>query len=309
SNTGDDFSILNWFAEADKPWIFFEPAAGTIKHGNEETITFSVDITGLTTGSYTATLTFWDNRATNSPVELIVTVDIGPRNAPEITLNKNRLVFNGLYIYPSQITPEPEAPATKQDEFILTNTGDMKSLMDWKVSTNVSWLSFDPPTSGNLAYNESSTIKATVKTMGLVPDIYKAEIIVESPWATNNPQIIEVIMELTDEDPMVELFFKDLSEQPNFVAVKGGSKGYVNPNKGEQAEIIIGTHNPGMLHISIYTLQGSLVWNKEIQSQGNGQSVFWNCLNQDNSTIASGVYIVHVQGSGIEKTQKIAIVQ
>ncbi|MDI6793079.1 MAG: thrombospondin type 3 repeat-containing protein, partial [bacterium] len=69
SNTGG--GSLNWTASDDATWLLLSPTSGI-----NTTVTVSVDITGLSAGTYTATITVSNAAATNSPRTVAVSLTI-----------------------------------------------------------------------------------------------------------------------------------------------------------------------------------------------------------------------------------------
>ncbi|MBO0722078.1 MAG: hypothetical protein J2P41_14735, partial [Blastocatellia bacterium] len=72
SNTGS--GTLNFTASDDGSWLTISPTSGTAP----ATLTASVDISGLAAGTYNATITISASGATNSPVNVPVTLTVNP---------------------------------------------------------------------------------------------------------------------------------------------------------------------------------------------------------------------------------------
>lgn len=88
TNTGS--GTLNWSVSDDATWLSLSPTSGT----NSGAVTVSVDITGLTSGTYNTTITITATVAANSPVTIPVMLTINP---PAVTLLKP----NGGEVIPS----------------------------------------------------------------------------------------------------------------------------------------------------------------------------------------------------------------
>jgi hypothetical protein len=71
---------LNWSVSDNATWLSLSPTSGT----NSGTVTVSVNIAGLTAGTYNATITITAPGATNSPVYIPVTLIVTP--PPPITI-------------------------------------------------------------------------------------------------------------------------------------------------------------------------------------------------------------------------------
>ena len=100
-----------------------------------------------------------------------------------------------------------------------------------------------------------------------------------------------------------------LGEEPGEVKIQGGEKGYVNPRKGEEAKIHFWPSGPGTVKVKIFTLGGLLVWEKSKQVSGVQDFIEWDCRNKENDVVASGIYVVYVEGPGIKVTKKAAILK
>ncbi len=97
--------------------------------------------------------------------------------------------------------------------------------------------------------------------------------------------------------------------QEGSVKIQGGEKGYVNPRKGEKAKIHFQPSDSGTVNVKIFTLNGLLVWEKSKSVSGYQDFIEWNCRNTENDTVASGIYVVHVEGPGIKAIKKVAILK
>jgi len=93
------------------------------------------------------------------------------------------------------------------------------------------------------------------------------------------------------------------------VKIQGGEKGYVNPRKNEKAKIHFQPSGAGRVNVKIYTLRGLLVWEGTKSVSGYQDFIEWNCKNKENDVVASGIYVVYVEGPGIKATKKVAILK
>jgi len=93
------------------------------------------------------------------------------------------------------------------------------------------------------------------------------------------------------------------------VKVQGGENGYVNPSKGEVAKIHFWPSVPGTVNVEIFTLIGLLVWEKSKEVLGIQDFIEWDCRNTENDIVASGIYVVYVEGPGIRATKKVAVLK
>jgi hypothetical protein len=79
SNTGE--SVLEWSISNDQKWLLCSPSGGA----DSGEVTVSVDASGLSTGTYTGTITVSDPDADNSPQKITVTLKVygsGQTSAP-----------------------------------------------------------------------------------------------------------------------------------------------------------------------------------------------------------------------------------
>ena len=91
-----------------------------------------------------------------------------------------------------------------------------------------------------------------------------------------------------------------------------GGKGIVYP--GDEAIIAFKPTEPGQVIVRIYTLNGLLVYEfppktvTNIEDDANN-IIQWACSNSSGAKVASGVYLVYVEGPGIKVTKKLAILR
>ncbi len=113
-----------------------------------------------------------------------------------------------------------------------------------------------------------------------------------------------------DEDVDERVLIEPLSPNEGTIQVQGGAGGYVNPDRGESARIYFKPSRAGRVTVSVYTARGQLVWEDSKRVSGDGADHFeWACRNAQNNIVASGIYIVHVKGPGLDKRERIAIVK
>jgi hypothetical protein len=100
-------------------------------------------------------------------------------------------------------------------------------------------------------------------------------------------------------------------DNPHVVLEKGeiiviGSaerKGVVNPDKGDIAEIQFRGSNDGRFTLRVFTITGELVHDESREMLAAGK-FFW-----EPAGIASGIYVVHVKGPGLDTYRKLAILR
>ncbi|MBI5211730.1 MAG: hypothetical protein HY927_17310 [Elusimicrobia bacterium] len=83
-----------------------------------------------------------------------------------------------------------------------------------------------------------------------------------------------------------------------------------NPAKGDKVSIKYEVPRPGRMTLKLYTLNGTLVATlfDGVMTGGKG-SLDWSGVNLNGIPVASGVYLLHMQSLGINKTQKIVVVK
>ena len=94
------------------------------------------------------------------------------------------------------------------------------------------------------------------------------------------------------------------------VAVGGGADGYTNPAKGELARITLRPSASGTISLKIYSLNGDVVYETSVQgTAGASLTPTWDAKNKDGRVVSSGIYLLRVEGGGIDSKKKIAIVK
>ena len=91
-----------------------------------------------------------------------------------------------------------------------------------------------------------------------------------------------------------------------------GNKGIVYLNNNEQAVIAFKSTSAGKVTVRIYTLNGLFVYQDSYNSSGSNDPnnyIQWACNNTGGSQVSSGIYLVNVQGPGLNITKKVAILR
>lgn len=90
---------LNWTITEDCSWLDVTPISGVTAYGQEDEITFSVDITGLTEGYYSCEVIVSDPAALNSPVAVTVSLTIrGPKISGYVTDTDSGLGISSVLV-------------------------------------------------------------------------------------------------------------------------------------------------------------------------------------------------------------------
>ncbi|OGR85012.1 MAG: hypothetical protein A2901_06115 [Elusimicrobia bacterium RIFCSPLOWO2_01_FULL_54_10] len=94
------------------------------------------------------------------------------------------------------------------------------------------------------------------------------------------------------------------------VVIAGGEGGFVNPDRGESAQIGLVPANSTSINIKILTVNGDLIAEKFAQGLGGNQSfVSWDGKDAQGNVVASGIYFVKIEGGGIDVVKKVAVVR
>jgi hypothetical protein len=94
------------------------------------------------------------------------------------------------------------------------------------------------------------------------------------------------------------------------VRLVGGENGYVDPEAGETATLIVVPRVSGSVRVTVYTLRGEIVFEASQPVEADEENTFeWDCRNQGGQVVAPGVYVFKVDGAGMSETRKIAVVR
>lgn len=131
---------------------------------------------------------------------------------------------------------------------------------------------------------------------------------------TNGAQLWKVLVDSTTTTPPPEEETAVLddtgigeseAEKPGEIVVVGNTarKGIINPDEGDVMEIHFRGDWAGKYTLRIFTLLGELVYDEKKDSLAAGK---FSWFPKD---IASGIYIVHVEGPGVDIHKKVAILR
>ncbi len=98
-------------------------------------------------------------------------------------------------------------------------------------------------------------------------------------------------------------------ETSGWITIQGGKDGYVNPNKGEWLTIHFDAAHAGTVKVKIYTLRGQFVWKISKETDGEEDFIIWDCKNTDGTVVASGVYVIHIDGPGIKDIRRAVVLK
>lgn len=176
-------------------WLSVAPSGGN----TPQTLSVSVDPSGLGPGSYSGSVTVTSAEASNSPQTVTVTLNVS--DAPVLNLNPSQLTFNYQL---GGSTPGGQP---------VNVTGS--TALSYNVSTSGgSWLAVSS-TSGNTP----GSFVVTVNPSGLSAGTYNAVVTVTSGGAGNSPQTVPVTLNVTESQPTLSAS----PTQLNFSAQAGGA--------------------------------------------------------------------------------------
>jgi hypothetical protein len=87
---------------------------------------------------------------------------------------------------------------TLYDTLEITNLGDQT--LEWTIANTAEWISVDP-----FAGTAPSTVEIIVSTSGLSAGTHNTSLAVESPSATNSPQMVDFTLVINDPPPVIGL--------------------------------------------------------------------------------------------------------
>jgi hypothetical protein len=173
-------STLNWTASSNQTWLTLNPSSGS-STGSKTTVTASVNISGLSAGTYSGAITISDPGASNSPQTISVALTVNAPGVPTIGLNPTSLSYT--YVIGGT------APADKT--FQVSNTG--AGTLNWTAASNQTWAGVSP-TSGSLASGSATTVAVSVNISGMAAGTHYATITVSAAGASNSPQQVSVTL-------------------------------------------------------------------------------------------------------------------
>ena len=126
--TNSGTGTLSWNATSTASWLAVTPASGT----GPGAFSATANVTGLSAGTYTASITVIGTGATNSPQSIPVSLTVTGA-APTLTVGSSSLSFTG-----TQGAANPAAQSLS-----ITSNGS------WSVTEAVSWLTVSPASGSN----------------------------------------------------------------------------------------------------------------------------------------------------------------
>ena len=225
--------VLEWAATETASWLTVSPVSGTAP----TTVTLQVNITGMSMGNYSATVTFKDQ---NDPQVIgLLTVNLSiTYGKPIISVSPATLTFQAGIIGPH--------PAAQQ--ITITNTGG--KTLNWHSSVTSAWISLSPASGA-----APSTVAVSIDPDTLSLGTHQATISILDPTAYNPRVDIPVTCEVVDNSPVIgisdtalhfQVFERRGNPLPHEVLVSNTGEGALN--------FAIDSTLPGWL--SVYPLGG-----------------------------------------------------
>ncbi|MHC4620307.1 MAG: BACON domain-containing protein [Planctomycetota bacterium] len=257
-------ATLNWRITEGCGWLSAEPNSGS-STGEPESVTVSVDISGLGAGSYYCELMISDPNAENSPQVVDVNLVI---IGPVIELSSHEFSFGA----------EPNGPNPADQILTVRNSGG--GTLNWQISYDCNWLSAEPSSGSSTGEPDSVTLGVDIS--GLGSGTYDCELTVWDANAENSPQVVSV--DFLVSGPLIELS----SQEFEFEADEGG------PNPAPQ---ILTISNSG-LGTLIWQISEDCGWlSAEPNSGSSTGEVNQVSLSVDVSGLVGGVYNCELEAS------------
>ncbi|MCX8126825.1 MAG: hypothetical protein N3E40_06810, partial [Dehalococcoidia bacterium] len=160
-------------------WLNLDPTSGS-SSGQPNTVTASVNISGLNAGTYNAVITVTAEGASNSPLTLPVTLTI---TGPKLSYSPQTFAFSGT---------TPQNPPSQT--LTLTNSGG--GTLNWSINSSHSWLTASP-TSGSLTIGQSATATITIHTINLPPGTHLGSLTINISGAGQGPVTVPVTVQVS----------------------------------------------------------------------------------------------------------------
>ncbi len=192
---------LEWSAVSDVGWLVLYPPAGVTSE-EEDAIEVSADTTGLSAGTYSATITLAAPGATGSPATVPVTLDLSPP-PPSLSVSQSLLSFVA--------EEDGTNPAPQFVEVRNAGGGDMS----WQAEPSQQWITLSPD-SGSSA-GETDAIEVQIDIGQLSPGSHFATLTI-SAAAANSPQVVAISLDIRAATRVLEVSPGEL----DFVTRRGG---------------------------------------------------------------------------------------
>ena len=161
--------VLAWTASANASWVTFSATSGN----TGSSINVSANVTGLSTGNYSATITVYSYGAQNSSLSIPVSLAVSAASATLASKPTSLNFFGATSL----------APAGQN----ITVSNSQGGAMSWSGSTDSGWLSSTPSTG-----NAPTTVTVNANSVGMSVGQYNGNVILSSSQAGNSPLSVPV---------------------------------------------------------------------------------------------------------------------
>lgn len=164
TNGGDSGTTLSWSATESAAWLTVAPTSGSLAQNAAENVTLSVDITGLTEGTYTAPLTLSATGLASKTVSVSLTI------GKALTVNPTPLAFT--------VTQG----ANPLDQTVtLANASNLA--VSYTIASNQQWLTVTPNSGSLAAGGQSTVLTVSVNSQTLAANTYSGSLTLTSGTA------------------------------------------------------------------------------------------------------------------------------
>jgi len=185
---------LNWTIGISYPnsavtgWLSSGQSSGSVPAGGSVPDSISLVRSGdLQPGTYEATVTIADPDATNSPIQVPVTLTVLDPE-PAISVQPQTLTFTAMQ--------GGSSPAGQSLQ--ISNTGSATSMLNFTATASAAWLQVSG-SSSTVSGGQSVDWTATANPSGLAPGTYNATITIADQNASNSPQTVQVTLTITPQ--------------------------------------------------------------------------------------------------------------
>ena len=252
---------LSYTISDNQSWLSCTPASGTATTESDQ-ITMNFSTGGLSSGTYSATITVAASGATNSSETL--TVNLIVASPATISLS------------PGSISESVAAGNSLSSFFNITNPGG--GSLDYSVSSSESWLQLS--SNSGTVMNETDRINLILDATALTSSTYNGTITVTSSDAANSPVTLNVTFTVTGGANCLvtyptggEKLYKTLEYEINWTtsaSVTGNVKLELYKNGSLNSTLAANTANDGVFN---WTLSGA-------QASGNDYKIKITSINE-----------------------------
>jgi hypothetical protein len=173
---------LNWSGTSSVGWLRLSPTSGSLTGGNSQSVSVSVNISGMSAGTYTGNITFSAPGAQGSPQTVNVTLTISARPQPPV-----------LSVSPTSLTFSAQEGGSNPASQSVTVRNSGGGTLNWSGTSSVGWLRLSP-TSGSLTGGNSQSVSVSVNISGMAAGTYTGNITFSAPGAQGSPQVVLVTL-------------------------------------------------------------------------------------------------------------------